>query len=105
MPNTKRVIRRRINLLAADPHCYYCGTGVRYYPLAEGEVIPDDFATIEHVYTLNDGPRPPRGEQVLACYRCNQDKGVADQARAERERKLRQQHLTYRIGEVLREAG
>lgn len=105
MPNSKRIAARRRNLLAQDPRCYYCRRAVRYYPLAPREVPPDDFATIEHIYHRNLGPRPEVGRQVLCCYRCNQDKGTADQQIAQQGEVLLHGHLTFRIGDLLGEAG
>lgn len=66
--------RRRRNLLAADPHCHWCGHEVREYTIQfrKGDVIPGDMATVDHLIQKSEGkPRTP-GATVLACHPCNQ---------------------------------
>lgn len=72
--------RRRDNLMAADPHCFYCRTEVVYYPLERHERMPDNFATIDHVNTRLAYPegRPLNGDTVLACHRCNSDRNKVE---------------------------
>jgi hypothetical protein len=66
--------------MAVDSHCCYCGIAVRYFDLADHSVTPPDFATIDHVNSLNmSKPRPARGETVLACYECNQRRAACEQ--------------------------
>jgi hypothetical protein len=77
--------RRRRNLLAADPHCFWCGREVQEYarPFAKGEPVPDDMATVDHLNQKqgNQQPRPERGATVLSCWPCNNARGAAGCAR------------------------
>jgi len=77
--------RQRERMMAADPHCCYCGTElVHFNPgprLRKREPLPDNFVTIEHVNSRNQGsPRPLRGQWKLACKRCNEERGAAEEA-------------------------
>jgi len=69
--------------MAAGPHCRYCGTGLVHFNPGprqrKGELLPDNFATIEHVYSRIQG-RPAQGKLMLACKRCNEERGAAEQA-------------------------
>lgn len=78
--NTQRVRRVRAKMMAEDPHCWRCHREVTYFYTAEGP-LPDDFATIGHVYSWNIPPqeRPAVGEWRLECFRCNQDQGKMEQ--------------------------
>lgn len=79
MPDHKASIRRRDNLMKEDPFCYYCRKPIFIYKLEEGQSLPDDYATIEHVNSRNQSkPRPAVGKWVMACFRCNQDRGKAE---------------------------
>lgn len=74
MSRQQSVPRRRRNLMAADPHCHWCGIEVREYP--QDNDYHDDRATIDHLNDLSAGrPRPPEGETVLACNKCNSRRG------------------------------
>lgn len=80
--NHKRVRRRRAEMMAADPHCWRCGTEVVYWHEEGGTPHPpDNFATIGHVYSRNipEEDRPLNGRWELECYRCNQDYGKMEQ--------------------------
>lgn len=77
---------------AKDPHCYYCGiVTVNDYPvrnreLKKGEEPPDDMATLEHLYHRFDKRRydisvPDEDKKVVACYKCNVEKGKKDDMR------------------------
>lgn len=76
--------RRRAKLMARDPHCFYCGCEVVYFPLVRGQKMPANFATIDHVYSRIMG-RPLKGETVLCCHKCNGDRSVAEQAALPKE--------------------
>jgi hypothetical protein len=74
--------RRRANLMATDPHCYWCRKEVIYYDLKSHEKMPHNFATIEHLYDKYSPERriiarlnPAKPVTVLACHECNQDRG------------------------------
>lgn len=107
MSDTKSLARRRAHLLEEDPHCAYCGRLVRYWKPSEGEQLPDDFATIEHVHTKIGGNRPQQGKTILACYRCNQDKGREDNMEYLQQTGIQvystavKPHLTVRIGDLI----
>jgi ribosomal protein S14 len=73
--------KHRDKLMAADPHCQNCGTGLVHFTPRPHQPVPDNFATLEHVNSRNQSrPRPPVGRTVLWCRRCNQDRGAAEQA-------------------------
>ena len=72
------VIKELIKI--SDSKCIWCGIGVKQYyikkELSKGQRYPYDMATIDHLI-----PRPfrKRGEispKVLACNRCNEERGV-----------------------------
>jgi hypothetical protein len=75
----KSVKRRREQLMRYDPHCHWCGCEVVYFEPQRRQKVPDNFATIDHVYSRMAG-RPLQGRWVLACSRCNQERGQAEQA-------------------------
>src|SRR5687767_7513791 len=68
---------KRLNELFSDsPKCYYCGCVTKRYSQVwtKGNPIPDDMATIEHLYPKWDIRRPLVGfreSTVLSCYKCN----------------------------------
>lgn len=90
MPGSRELQRRRHNLMKVSPYCDECGVECVYYKLAEGEVPPDNFATIQHVNSRIAYPdgRPARGERILMCYRCNQEDARTqyEAAKAEKRR-------------------
>lgn len=66
--------------------CCYCCKKVRRFQegeeafvIANGLRYPDDLATVEHVYPKSDIRRllAPKA-RALACYKCNSQKGIAD---------------------------
>ena len=78
--STKRVQRQREKLMLRDPHCWRCGRKVVYW-FPHEDTLPDNFATIGHVYSWNipKEERPKIGEWRLECYRCNNDQGRIEQ--------------------------
>jgi hypothetical protein len=53
MTDTARIRRRRRNLLAVDPRCYWCRREVRDYDIPQPtEAYPADMATIDHLNSL-----------------------------------------------------
>lgn len=62
--------RKRRRLLREDPHCYWCGTKVRYFRLPSHETMPDDFATLNKIEGIT-------GIWVLSCNRCSFRRGRA----------------------------
>lgn len=75
----RKTRQRREALMAADPHCHWCGTPVIYYTLSPREKVPSNFATIDHLNSRASGPRPADGETVLACNSCNQRRGYLEE--------------------------
>jgi len=84
-----RLIRER--LMRENPHCNWCGIEVIWYYIpGDGQPLPDNFATLDHLYQAKDPRRIEafrKGERqiVLACSKCNFDRGK------EYERKLQNQ--------------
>lgn len=77
--------KRRAKMMGTDPHCHWCGVNVVYYQLRPGETTPDNFATIDHLYsryssirqTISDGKTKTL---VLACNECNQKRSDEETA-------------------------
>lgn len=106
-----RSIRER--LYAADPHCHWCRRLTRWVTSADGR-LPDDAATLDHFRSRLD---PLRGKiageprHVLACRKCNHDRGEKDVERFRPETPPRVncdsysdlQPLRAAINEVLRQ--
>jgi hypothetical protein len=71
---------RLIKLYKKDCHCYWCGVETNDYYICQGKKLPDDAATIDHlypkgdirrlIYELNNLPQPV----VLSCYKCNTER-------------------------------
>lgn len=77
--------RRRERLMQIDPHCHWCGIEVIYYALPEGKQMPDNFATIDHLYSRLNEQRKEKtfayGHEmtlVLACHKCNHERNVEE---------------------------
>jgi hypothetical protein len=96
---------RRANLMAQDPHCGNCGIEVIWYRPGPGEVLPDNFATIEHVnsrwHPVRDPitgqmGRPRGGKRVLWCRGCNRDGNKREQEAASMEEKWRRSQRSPR---------
>lgn len=65
-------MRRRLNLMKLDPHCFWCKRKLSlYYYLSDGK-LPDDFPTIDHLNSREvKRYRPLHGVRVLSCPPCN----------------------------------
>lgn len=79
--------RRKINLMKADPHCFYCKKDVFMFKHVDGMKMPHNQATLDHVedrvYREN---RPIKGKNtVLCCYQCNSDRNRYRQMAPETE--------------------
>lgn len=66
--------------------CFYCKCDLVYYPLANKERVPDNYATIEH---LNSRLQYPNGRPnvygqsktlVVACSKCNNERSTKETA-------------------------
>lgn len=70
---------RKIRLFHRNPRCYYCGVIVRIVNVPKGKRIPDDMATLEHLYSRLDYRRHDKNDgkterTVLSCHKCNQER-------------------------------
>jgi hypothetical protein len=71
--------KRKLALLAEDPHCFWCGVEVAdYVPREYDSHRPRHMATIDHIYSRVHPHRVSggRGKWVLACYPCNHTRGI-----------------------------
>ncbi len=78
-----QVLKRRLRMFTSDPHCYWCGVLTQLNIDSRA-----NYATVDHLYSKL---HPLRGTKykggsdrtallhVLACAKCNQERGVADQ--------------------------
>lgn len=90
MPSSSRIRKRLIKLHKRDPHCYYCGNPTNIIDIDKKNLHDPNFlvtlATLEHINTRWDvdkrwTPNPERKERtVLACWKCNQERGAIRQA-------------------------
>lgn len=80
--DNKNVLARRLRFFRRDPHCYWCG--VRTELNAEGK---SNHATVDHLYSKLHPMRPAYHKagsdrtavlHVLACAKCNGERGLAD---------------------------
>jgi hypothetical protein len=61
-----------------DAHCIYCGIEVKEYNTPPHQKIPLNQATIDHIYEKYDKRRYEvfgLHNKVLACWKCNFDRG------------------------------
>ena len=79
--------KRREKLFKENPHCYYCNVLTIFdRPTKHNKGRgwqPDNLATIEHLYSRFDPRRkiPNTNNErrhVLACYKCNHERGKAE---------------------------
>jgi hypothetical protein len=67
----------RRKLWLENPLCHWCGIETIWIELKNGGKLPDDAATIDHLYTRYElEKRQEMGNpRVLACNKCNHDLG------------------------------
>lgn len=68
------------NLLASSNHCFYCKTSV-IKNRKGSKICRSNSATVDHIYSKTDIRRfivQEENNVVLACYSCNQKKGVIE---------------------------
>jgi hypothetical protein len=74
---------RKQQLMSKNPYCYWCGQKLVYFDNNGGRV-PDNFATIDHLYSKLDGrrfdPKMKCKTLVLSCFKCNQERGKKEDA-------------------------
>lgn len=66
--------RRKINLMAKHPYCYWCGRKLSFNGIIRGGKLPPDYPTIDHIQTRFSGKRKELAEEglrVLSCSECN----------------------------------
>lgn len=75
----KRRWLRRINLYKKQSgRCWHCNNFMVLYRLRQYEQPPEDYATFEHLQTRRSHGQ--RGNVVLACLKCNQEKNDEESA-------------------------
>jgi hypothetical protein len=86
------LVNRRRNLMKRHPFCHWCGCSVVYFKMEPHQMMPNDFATIDHIYSrlMHPNGRPNPGERVLSCPSCNQGRN------REEEKLLGAEELTRR---------
>ena len=107
-----RLGKQRKRLWEKDPHCHWCGRLTRLLDLGcQGSHQPDDMATIDHLNSRfsKDRHAPCNGEirRVIACYRCNHDRGAEEQAGIpvdELQRRARQ-HERKKVNKLIHSNG
>lgn len=79
---------RRRNLWKADPHCHWCGieTVSLTHEETKGKLPPLNMATLDHLHSRLDPARleavkPGECRTVLACWKCNHERGREEQKR------------------------
>jgi hypothetical protein len=70
-------------LLAVDDRCHWCRQPMRYYPGLKGGALPPDAVTIDHRYSKLQPGRKTDETAVLACFKCNQERGQEEVAHAQ----------------------
>lgn len=70
----QRLKRKRQRLLEADPFCFYCRRKL-WKPSPDGDgILPNKYATIDHLLPLSRGGTDAGANIVLACFNCNGSK-------------------------------
>lgn len=82
-----QVSKQRRRLWHADPRCHWCGRRTILTPpranMKKLKVQPPNLATVDHLRSRRDPTRQEptaRGDErrrVLACWECNQKRGLA----------------------------
>ncbi len=69
--------RQRRKWFAEKPFCHWCGKRLRLVELPNGGAMPEDAATIDHLYSRLHPQRHLSGgrRRVLACSKCKHDRG------------------------------
>ena len=76
----ERILKMRLRLFRANPHCFWCGQLTRY-----GAVRDPRQTTVDHLYSRLHPERASRYREqkgvlhVLACAACNNERGVCEQ--------------------------
>lgn len=91
----------RQSLWLKNPYCHWCGKRTRLVFLKRGQTMPDDGATVDHVFNRLDPTRLSNQSTVLACHKCNQDRGREDQRHLGELTAVIPQNAAARIFDVL----
>ena len=91
-------------LMEKDPHCIYCAVEVKEYNLLPHQKMPDDQATIDHLYEKYDKRRYENfgfNNKVLSCAKCNHDRDLQKYGNLPKDflRKRNNLSLTRKKGE------
>ena len=77
--DVERLIKHSI-IKHGAPICFWCECVVVKYPLKNRESLPDNYATVDHLYSRWNPLRQTLGEPgekrlVLSCHKCNWTRG------------------------------
>jgi len=79
----RRMRKRKLKLFSRSPFCHWCGIETIVWKPKRHARIPDNAATVDHLYTRFDwmkGKTEPGVEAtVLSCNKCNFERGAARQ--------------------------
>lgn len=65
----------RLFLIEKYGVCYWCSRKVKDYPQVEGDKYRDDLGTIDHLISRKTRKKGETVGKVLACYKCNHERG------------------------------
>ena len=96
---------RRFNLMKQHPFCHWCSRELIYFKTEGGQKLPENFATIDHIYSrlMHPEGRPVRGKRILSCPKCNEDRGRREELTLGVEELRRRSRHNNRIVEPLEE--
>lgn len=87
--------RQRRYLWSKNPNCHWCGqpTVLTY----DGGVQPENLATIDHLRSRlhpsrREDAKPQERRRVLACWKCNHERGKAENDALSLDEKHRRAH-------------
>lgn len=100
--STKRLIRRRENLMRENPFCYWCDKGLVYFKMECHATMPDNLATLDHLNSklMHPDGRPRMGRIVLSCPGCNQDRNRQEELALGVEELTRRAHKKHLINDL-----
>ena len=70
---------QKLELLAKDPHCHWCGKEVKDYGDLTGKQYPHDLATLDHLVSRFFRKKGDVVKKVLACWKCNEERSLKEQ--------------------------
>ena len=66
----------KLRLYKESPFCFYCGIRTKIYKQEDGKKLPNNTATVDHIYTLHERKRGENVPKVLSCWKCNNTRGM-----------------------------